>query len=75
MLEALAVYVPEDRRYASARCETLPERMHGAALYADISGFTLLTEALVQHHGPQRGAEELIFHLDRVYNTLIQELH
>ncbi len=75
MLDALSVYIPEDRRQAIARGEMLPERMQGAALFADISGFTPLTEALVHHHGPQRGAEELISHLDRVYNTIIEQLH
>ena len=75
MLDELSVYIPEDRRQAMARGETLPERTQGAALFADISGFTPLTEALVHHYGPQRGAEELISHLDRVYNTLIEQLH
>lgn len=75
MLDTLAVYIPEDRRQAIARGEELPERMHGAALYADISGFTPLTEALVHHHGPQRGAEELTHHLDNVYNALVEQLN
>jgi hypothetical protein len=65
MLDALAVYIPEDRRQAIARGETLPMDMHGAALYVDISGFTRLTETLVYHHGPQKGAEELTVHLER----------
>lgn len=75
MLDTLAAYIPEDRRQASARGEGLPEHMHGAALYADISGFTPLTEALVHRHGPQRGAEELTHHLDNVYNALVRQLH
>lgn len=75
MLDLLSVYVPEDRCQAMARGETLPEQMEGAALLADISGFTPLTEAMVHHYGPQRGAEELTSLLDRVYNALIQKLH
>src|SRR5215208_456188 len=75
MLEALTAYVPEDRRQASARGETFPERIRGAALFADISGFTILAGVLVRHYGPQRGAEELISQLDRVYNAIIEQLH
>jgi class 3 adenylate cyclase len=75
MLDALAAYVPEDRCQAIARGETTPEQMQGAALFADISGFTPLSEMLVHHYGAQRGAEELTSILDRVYNTLIQQLH
>jgi class 3 adenylate cyclase len=75
MFDSLAVYVPEDRRQTMACGKTLPEQMQGAALFADISGFTPLSEALVHHYGPQRGAEELTSLLDRIYNALIQPLH
>ena len=54
---------------------TLPDRAQGAALFADISGFTQLTEALVRELGPQRGAEELTRYLDLVYDAVIDELH
>ncbi|HEX7976233.1 MAG TPA: hypothetical protein VF498_17620, partial [Anaerolineales bacterium] len=70
----LLVYLPMDRRQALSRGETLPERAWGTALFADISGFTPLTEALVRDLGPQRGAEELTRHLGLVYETLITEL-
>ena len=33
----------------------MPDRVRGAALFADISGFTPLTEALAKELGPQRG--------------------
>ena len=46
----------------------------GAALFADISGFTPLTEALARELGPQRGAEELTAHLNRVFHAVIAEL-
>ena len=52
----------------------MPDRVRGAALFADISGFTPLTEALANELGPQRGAEELTAHLDRVFHALIDEL-
>ncbi len=64
-----------DRRYALARGETLPDRTHGAALFADISGFTRLTAALVTELGVQRGPEELTAMLNRVYTAVIDEVH
>jgi class 3 adenylate cyclase/tetratricopeptide (TPR) repeat protein len=70
----LAAYLPQDRRAALARGETLPDRMQGAALFADISGFTPLTEMLAAQLGPRRGAEALTQHLDRVYDALIIEV-
>jgi adenylate cyclase len=75
MNESLLAYIPMDRRLAMARGETLPDRTEGAALFADISGFTPLTEALVRELGPQRGAEELTGYLNQVYDALINELH
>lgn len=60
---------------ALAQGRTLPDRMEGAGLFADISGFTPLTEALVREFGPQRGAEELTRQLNQVYDALVNELH
>ena len=40
------LYIPQDRRAAMALGKDLPENVQGAALFADISGFTPLTEAL-----------------------------
>ena len=68
-------YIPMDRRQAFVRNFTMPDRCLGAALFADISGFTPLTEELVLDLGPQRGAEELTRYLNRVYDSLIQVLH
>src|SRR5262245_12272088 len=70
----LTAYLPHDRRQALARGESLADRTHGVALFADISGFTPLTEALASQLGPRRGAEALTFHLDRVYAALIAEV-
>jgi predicted ATPase/class 3 adenylate cyclase len=75
MKENPLAYIPMDRRQALARSEQLPDRASGAALFADISGFTPLTEALVQELGRQRGAEELTRYLNLVYDALINELH
>ena len=52
----------------------MPDRVEGAAMFADISGFTGLTEALANEFGPQRGAEELTANLNRVFHALIAEL-
>jgi class 3 adenylate cyclase/tetratricopeptide (TPR) repeat protein len=73
-MEFLHAYIPQDRRHALAQGITLPERTTGAALFADISGFTPLTEALVRALGPQRGAEELPRQLNMIYDALIAQV-
>ena len=73
-MELPIAYLPPDRVLAIARSQMLRERTAGAALFADISGFTPLTEALALELGPQRGAEELTVHLNRVYDALIGAL-
>src|SRR5512145_145191 len=67
----LHTYLPQDRLRALARGETLPDRTQGSALFADISGFTPLTETLRAALGPRRGAEELTKQLDAVFAALI----
>ncbi|MCL4871795.1 MAG: AAA family ATPase [Anaerolineae bacterium] len=73
-MENLAPFLPADRRYALAHNQTLPDRTTGTVLFADVSGFTPLTAALAQALGPQRGAEEMTNHLDRVCSLLIAEV-
>lgn len=67
MLEA---YVFEDRR----RGHTFPDCTEGAALYADISGSMLFTEALVRELGARRGVEALTHYLNPVYPTQLSPL-
>ena len=67
-------YIPRDRRRALASGVELPDRISGAGLFADISGFTALTEALASELGAQRGAEELTANLNRVFHAIIAEL-
>jgi adenylate cyclase len=74
-MDKASAYIPMDWRQAIARGDRLPERAQGAALFADISGFTPLTETLALELGPKRGAEELTLHLNRVYDALIAQLH
>lgn len=71
-----AAYVPMDRRQAlAAGPGDLPREAEGAALVADISGFTPLTETLARELGLQKGAEELTRQLDRVYGPLVDRVH
>lgn len=74
-LDAITAYIPMDRRFVLARQETLPDRCNGAALFADISGFTPLTAVYAETLGTQRGAEEIIGQLNRVYDALIDVVH
>ncbi|MGA8847827.1 MAG: tetratricopeptide repeat protein, partial [Nocardioides sp.] len=68
-------YVAEDRRWALAGGEPVDGRRSGTTLFADVSGFTALTEALADELGPERGAEELTGVLERVFHALIATLH
>ncbi len=73
-MNILNPYLPADRRYALAHQQTLPDRTIGTVLFADVSGFTPLTAALAKGLGPQRGAEEMTRHLNRVCGALIAEV-
>ena len=68
------IYIPVDRRQAMASGNSLPDRTVGAALFADVSGFTPLTEALAKELGHSRGAEELTRVLNTIYGALIAEV-
>src|SRR3954447_690316 len=72
--EAPEAYVPSDRRAALAAGRDLPDRARGAALFADISGFTALADALAAELGGHRASEALTAHLNRVFHALIAEL-
>lgn len=74
-MDSLLAFIPEDRRMALAGGRALPDRVAGAVLFADISGFTPLTAALAQELGVQRGAEEVLNQINPVYEALIAELH
>jgi predicted ATPase/class 3 adenylate cyclase len=74
-MDMLTTYLPIDRCHAIVQGIDLPDYTDGAALFADVSGFTPLTEALLQTLGTRRGAEELTHQLNRVYDALIPEIH
>lgn len=74
-MDALRAYLPEDRVHALAHGRNLPDRLDGAALFADISGFTPLTEALHDTLGARVGSEVLSDTLNRIYSALIIQIH
>ena len=67
-------YLAGDRRRAIGEGRELTDRVWGTALFADVSGFTPLTEALANELGPHRGAEELTAHLNRVFHAVIDDV-
>ncbi|MFO0630214.1 MAG: AAA family ATPase [Polyangiales bacterium] len=72
---ALGTFLPMDRRLAITRGAPLPERVQGAALLGDLSGFTALTRAFVAAYGPQRGAEEMRQAIDGLVRPLLDAVH
>jgi CheY-like chemotaxis protein len=70
-----AAYLPMDRRHALIAGAELPRAVDGSCLFADVSGFTPLTDALAQSLGRERGAEEVTRLVDRVNEALIAEVH
>lgn len=70
----LESFLPGDRRMALADGSAMSDRPAGAGLFADISGFTALAEALVAEHGRLLGAEALGANLNRVYQALVDDL-
>src|SRR5436190_9989975 len=69
-----ASYLAPDRLQALVSGITLPQTAEGTVLFADISGFTPVTERLRQTLGARRGAEELAVYLNHVYDALIAEV-
>ena len=79
-LAEVAMYVPllVLRQFKDARHVPLPyeERVRGALLFADVSGFTKLTQALqASSLGLARGAEVLNDILSNYFNVLIECFH
>ena len=74
-MESKSAYIPMDRFQSLVKGADLPNRTYGSALFADISGFTPLTEALLKAYGPRRGPEELTRQLNRIFDALVTEVH
>jgi class 3 adenylate cyclase/tetratricopeptide (TPR) repeat protein len=73
-MNPLLSYLPQDRLRALARGQSLPDQASGAVLFADISGFTPLAEALAHELGPRRGVDELSRQINAVYDALIAQI-
>src|SRR5262245_8615073 len=74
-MESIAAYMALDRSQALARGEVLPDRSSGAVLFADISGYTPLTQALMAKLGPKPGAELLTRQINHIFELLTAEVH
>jgi class 3 adenylate cyclase/tetratricopeptide (TPR) repeat protein len=72
-MEKIDSYLPMDRR--QVRGKSLPSITNGAALFADISGFTGYSLNLERELGPQLSTEELTDQLNQVYEALIKPVH
>jgi class 3 adenylate cyclase/predicted ATPase len=68
-------HLPLDRLQALISGRELPLHSTGTIVFADIAGFTPLTERLMRSLGSRRGAEELTRLLDLVYDPLISLVH
>jgi class 3 adenylate cyclase/tetratricopeptide (TPR) repeat protein len=75
VLRAALAYVPMDRRLELLTGNTVPTRSEGTALFADICGFTPMTERLAREVGPHRAGEELSRILDAIYGPMIGAVH
>ena len=53
-MNSVVDYMPMDRRHALVHGTPLPEYTIGAVLFADLAGFTPVTEAIVRALGPSR---------------------
>ena len=73
-MTTLHIYLAQDRLRALAKGESLPGRTNGSALFADISGFTALTESLRKALGARQGAEALSRQMGEVFSALVAKV-
>ena len=73
-MHRLGTYLPQDRLRALITGDSLSSHPYGSAIFADISGFTVLTEKLAQTFGPRKGVEALSHQLNAVYGALIDQV-
>lgn len=72
---SLAAFIPIDRRQALVQGARLPTQMQGALLFADLSGYTALTQAFVRSFGPKRGVDKLTQVINHLFAALIEPIH
>lgn len=75
LANAYTAFVPMDRRHAIHNKTPLPEQQYGAAMLADIAGFSALSDLLREIHDSKRAAEELTLYLNRVFTSWIGQIH
>ena len=75
LIQQLAAFIPQDFRHALVQGQDLPPKATGSVLFADISGFTILTRKMSQQLGRKQGAEAVLAQINPVYEALIAELH
>ena len=73
-MHRLGTYLSQDRLRALMSGNSLPARANGSAIFADISGFTPLTEKLTRRLGSRKGVEALSQQLNAVYGALIDQV-
>lgn len=69
-LHLLAPYLPTDRFRAALEQRALPSSTTGAALQADLSGFTRMVKRLVAELGPLQAGEELRARLNPMFEAV-----
>lgn len=74
-VQSNATAVPMDRLVAMAQGRDLPELASGAAVFADICGFSALATRLERATGPELATERLSAAVDGVFGVLIDALH
>lgn len=73
--EALLPYLPMEVRRSLAYELPLEERANGAALFADMSGFTAMSAAFARGLGPSAGAELMARQLETYFAALVRPVH
>ncbi|MEX1018147.1 MAG: adenylate/guanylate cyclase domain-containing protein, partial [Litorilinea sp.] len=75
LLSAALPFVASDRVQDLLGVRPLARGGWGAALFADLSGFTALSRTLVEELGPRRGAERATHTLNTILERIIAPVH
>ncbi|XP_050769781.1 adenylate cyclase type 10-like [Gymnogyps californianus] len=73
-LEKVAAFLPNLLAEDSLKRDILIQTVHGVLLFADISGFTALTEKFIQRSGTDRGTDELAQTLNCYLGDILEEM-
>ncbi|KAM6336772.1 adenylate cyclase type 10 [Alca torda] len=72
-LQKAVAFLPSLLADSSLRSNDATQTVHGVLLFADISGFTALTEKFVQRSGTDRGTDELAQTLNEYLCDVLEE--